>query len=498
MFKIIPFKGEFAGKKYPDAYTRQEKILIEWLSADSQDEHLNDLNQRWYDWNVKREKEKRDKKGSLCRMGQMYAKILPDGRVVRCCALDKNGLPLGLLGRITDLDLRLLDEPTACEAENCPCFKSMLVGYEEEKWLPLWEGAGHPVYKIEDAKKFAESKAAQTQANTEIKIISQDKKEMNPVVEAKSDRRLINPHRVFVTWDIHYACNYRCEYCFFCKKWDEVAKENRYPGLDAWKRIWDDIYTRYGSVHIHVSGGEPFTYPDFIELVTYLTNNHTIEFDTNLSFDVDDFISKVSPGKVKFATAFHPTFANFKAYFEKVMKLKKAGFDIGINYVAYLKQLSQMKEYKKAFDKEHVSFTIMPFRGEFEGRTYPRGYTDEEKALIIECDSNLIISSKMIEWYGKDKLQRRGTVCRMGQMYTKIHPNGEAFRCCFINDKGKLGNLIDGTFALWEEPKLCEYPECPCWTAMVIGVEEQWQGHWVIPKIPQTLTEAKFIDMELE
>jgi hypothetical protein len=96
-------------------------------------------------------------------MGQMYAKILPDGRVARCCALDKNGLPLGLLGHITDLNLRLLDEPLACEADNCPCFKSMLVGYEEEKWLPLWEGSEHPVYKIEEVKKFAQSKSEPVQ-----------------------------------------------------------------------------------------------------------------------------------------------------------------------------------------------------------------------------------------------------------------------------------------------------------------------------------------------
>ena len=497
MFKIIPFKGEFAGKKYPDAYTKEEKILIEGFSADSQDAHLNDLNQRWYYWNVKQEKEKRQKMGSLCRMGQMYAKILPDGRVMRCCALDKNGKPLGILGQITDLNLRLLDEPVPCEAENCPCFKSMLVGYEEDKWLPLWEGAQHPLYKIEDARKFAEAKNAKVES-PKINIISEEKKELLPALGPKSDRSLVVPNRVFVTWDIHYACNYRCEYCFFCKKWDEVAKENKYPGLDTWEKIWDDFYKKYGSAHIHVSGGEPFTYPDFMDLVVYLTENHTIEFDTNLSFDVDEFISKVSPGRVKFATAFHPGFANFKVYFEKVLKLKECGFDIGINYVAFPKQLSQMKEYKKAFDKEHISFTIMPFRGEFEGRAYPQGYTDEEKALIIECDSNLTVSSKMIEWYGKDKLQRRGVVCRMGQMYTKVHPNGEAFRCCFINDNGKLGNLIEGTFALWDEPKLCEYPECPCWTAMVIGTEGQWQDHWVIPQKPEVFLKPKPIDMELE
>jgi MoaA/NifB/PqqE/SkfB family radical SAM enzyme len=317
---------------------------------------------------------------------------------------------------------------------------------------------------------------------------------MNIAKNNGADRKLINPYRVFFTWDIHYACNYRCEYCFFAKKWGEMAKENRYPGLDVWKHIWDDVYKRYGSAHIHISGGEPFTYPSFIELVEYLTQSYTVEFDTNLSFDVEEFISKITPGKVKFATAFHPNFVSLKEYLEKVLKLKKSGFDIGINYVSYPLQLKRMKEYKTVFEQHQISFTIMPFRGEFEGKAYPQGYSEEEKELIIECDSNLTISSKMIGWYGKDKLSRKGLVCRMGQMYTKIHPNGDAFRCCFINDKGKLGNLIDGTFRLWDEPKLCEYPECPCWTAMVIGLEEQWQDHWVIPKSNETPLESSSLE----
>lgn len=414
-------------------------------------------------------------------MGQMYAKIFPDGKIARCCALDKNGKPLGILGHITDLNFRLLDAPMPCEADNCPCFKSMLVGCEEEKWLPLWEGPEHPVYKIEDIKKLAQNRTERISRPTVI-LGSEDNEEITSSKENKFGRKTAIPSRVFFTWDIHYACNYRCEYCFFSKKWEEMSKENKYPGLDTWKRIWDTIYTRYGSGHIHVSGGEPFTYPSFIDLAAYLTKNYTIEFDTNLSFDVDDFISRMPPGRVKFATAFHPAFVSLNVYLEKVLKLKKAGFDIGINYVAYPLQLERMKEYKEAFDKHHISFTIMPFRGEFQGRVYPQGYTEEQKALIIQCDSNLTVSSKMIEWYGKDKLSRKGIICRMGQMYTKIHPNGEAFRCCFINDKGKLGNLIDGTFSLWDQPQLCEYPECPCWTAMVIGQEEQWQSHWVIPK----------------
>jgi MoaA/NifB/PqqE/SkfB family radical SAM enzyme len=88
-----------------------------------------------------------------------------------------------------------------------------------------------------------------------------------------------------------------------------------------------------------------------------------------------------------------------------------------------------------------------------------------------------------LESYGaKNKLSRKGEVCRMGQMYTKIHPDGTAYKCCFIDDRGKLGNLIDGTFSLYEEPRACEYDQCSCWVAMIAGKEKDWLFHWAIPK----------------
>ena len=71
----------------------------------------------------------------------------------------------------------------------------------------------------------------------------------------------------------------------------------------------------------------------------------------------------------------------------------------------------------------------------------------------------------------------------MGQMYTKILPNGNAYRCCLQKPEGLLGNLIDGTFKFYEEPKICVYDKCPCWVAMITNEEENWLFHWKTPKV---------------
>jgi MoaA/NifB/PqqE/SkfB family radical SAM enzyme len=484
MFKVIPYQGEFQNRFLPRDYTTKEKCLMEGLSGDSINTHLNELNSRWYEWHVKKEDENREKRGNLCRMGQMYAKIHPDGKVSRCCAVGKDSAVIGILGDITDLNFRLFDEPKPCEADKCPCFKSMLVGDEEDKWLSLWEASEHPIYRTEYMRDFINRNETLKLDSRDVAVVNSAVKKDAPKADKKLDNvdcKLVQPGRIFFTWDIQYACNYRCTYCFFSKRWDEISKENRYLELHQWQDIWDDIFKRYGEGHIHISGGEPFTYPAFIDIVAHLIKRFSVEFDTNLSFDISEFTAKIKPGNVKFATAFHPKFVSLDAYLSKVLLLKQKGFDIGVNYVAYPEQLKEMKECKKVFECHHISFDVMPFRGEYNSRQYPKGYTEAEKELIRDCDPRT--APRMLESYGGEKkLCRTGAICRMGQMYTKIHPNGDAYRCCYIDKRGVLGNIIDRTFSLYDEPRLCEYPECSCWTAMIEGKEEEWLSHWATPR----------------
>ena len=159
-FKIIPFIGNYKGKKYPEAYDARERRLLEGFATDSKDEHLNDMNSRWVEWRVEKEenKETRDTKikfGKLCRMGQMYAKIHPDLTVTRCCA-GYHGQQSGSLGHLLDPNFKLLDDAQLCSVDyDCPCFKGMFVGEEEDKWEPLWESLDHPIYKVEYMKEYA-------------------------------------------------------------------------------------------------------------------------------------------------------------------------------------------------------------------------------------------------------------------------------------------------------------------------------------------------------
>jgi hypothetical protein len=130
LFKVIPFIGEFEGKKYPVGYDVQQKRLLEEVATNTEIESQKELNVQWLDQG-ENEKFKQNK---ICRMGQIYAKILPNGDVTRCCHHEG-----GKLGSIFDKDFRLLDEPTPCELDSCACWKPMIVGYKENKYPIFWE-----------------------------------------------------------------------------------------------------------------------------------------------------------------------------------------------------------------------------------------------------------------------------------------------------------------------------------------------------------------------
>jgi len=162
------------------------------------------------------------------------------------------------------------------------------------------------------------------------------------------------------------------------------------------------------------------------------------------------------------------------------MLLKQVGYEVWVNYVAYPPHLKDMVRYKRSVEENGIRFSIQPFNGEFEGRQYPQNYTEDEKKLMT-FENNDNVNKETIDWRvdGK-KSSIKGSLCRMGQMYARVYPDAEAYRCCG-NGALRLGNLIDKTFKLLEEASACECDNCPCWKCMLTGKESYWTTYWTAP-----------------
>ncbi|MCM2266900.1 MAG: radical SAM protein [Elusimicrobiales bacterium] len=328
------------------------------------------------------------------------------------------------------------------------------------------------------------------------------------------------PHRVFFNWDIIHSCNYRCAYCpFTVKGWEHYPKPEVVPPLADLVRAWERMRALYGACHLMISGGEPSSYPHFAELIAAISKWHTLEIITNLSFDPDSIAGLVPPTGIRFASSFHPQFTSAEDFLARARRLKDAGMEVFTNFVAYPPLLKDAARYKSMFQEKDISFFVLPFMGTYDGRVFPRDYSEAERreyeAALGGDGAETKVSRDLLNWRTGDNAPvvvpghsgpvqpaagaekpapppARDVVCRMGQMYAKIYPDGKTQRCCgFVGDTlpeghhASLGNIFkDPDFRLHAEPVRCTKTPCPCERCMVIGGEAKWESRWKINLTP--------------
>lgn len=255
-------------------------------------------------------------------------------------------------------------------------------------------------------------------------------------------------------WDLCYTCNYRCPYCGI---WERCSETDIIIPVSQWEVIWEHIFQLYGKCHIFVSGGEPATYPGFFDLVRMLSYRHLPELCTNLSWDIKKLIPEISPEMLRVAPTFHPTFANFEIFFDKVKEIKDYLPDEQIYYVAYPGQIAEMPQRSEQLKKVGIKLIPLPLRGS--------GYminSEEEKDIIKQVSP--YEGSEKID-YQLQNISPKGKRCRAGKDYAVIRVNGNVDRCSQY-ETGEVGKITEKGFSLFSDSLPCEKDYCP--------IESQW------------------------
>jgi len=260
------------------------------------------------------------------------------------------------------------------------------------------------------------------------------------------------------SWDLHYRCNYRCPYCWWHGRWQELAGCHRNLSTNEWLGYWKNIYDKYGAAQIEVVGGEPFIYPDFVNLIEKLSAMHTIRITTNLSTNIDAFLEMINPSRVKINPTFHPTFSDFNTFIKKCIALRDKGFTENVNYLAYPPQIKFIPGYKAKFNRESLALTVMTFWGEYNGKDYPASYTEEEKEII----SIALGKRNNQEFQLVPKKMVKGKSCAAGYRYAVIQTDGTVLRCGGSGLNEKIGNFFDENFSLQAAPSACSAEHCKC------------------------------------
>ncbi len=264
------------------------------------------------------------------------------------------------------------------------------------------------------------------------------------------------------TWNIHYDCNYRCPYCFFEGKWEDYRTKNVYIKVEEWFEYWRRIYKNYGCCFILITGGEPFIYPNFIELIEELSHIHyPINISTNASGDLDSFVRRIDSDRVSLSVSFQPGFEKIDSFLEKVKFLRTYNFNGCINFVAYPPFIKDISFYKEKFNSIGQELKVIPFWGKYEEKEYPLAYTEEEKELIG-------ING---EWF--NRVRKKGSICPAGYNSALVFPDGKVARCGQIGERRLIGSLFDNNFKLLHEKLPCDAEFCPCDEDRLFGEEEK-------------------------
>jgi MoaA/NifB/PqqE/SkfB family radical SAM enzyme len=276
--------------------------------------------------------------------------------------------------------------------------------------------------------------------------------------------------KIGFSWDIHWSCNYRCPYCWWHGRWEEISEHNRYPGIIKLIETWERIYRQYGPVHIEISGGEPLIYPEFCEFLEMVLPLHSIGIATNLSTDIEQMIERLGQYKdnLRIGATFHPLFAEFYEFTRKASRLREAGLSIGISYLAWPPQIEKIPIYRERFAKIGFNLSVLTFWGKYAEKAYPGAYTQEEKKIISPS-----LGSRGGESFQTKPLITQGKLCNAGHIYATIHPDGEAIRCgggSWERQDEPIGNIFDDDFRLLEGPRPCTSRFCPCneWAFLLV------------------------------
>jgi len=260
---------------------------------------------------------------------------------------------------------------------------------------------------------------------------------------------MMQDERLYALWNITRACNYRCKYCCSSNK----NKHSR--NIDV-QRLCKALGDHGKGWTVHLSGGEPFLYPNFIQICQELTREFRIKINSNLSLNtqIREFSRTINPNKVDLIHAtFHieetKRLDKLEDFIENVLLLKNRGFKMLVKSVLHPTLIERFQKDCEYFNLRGIKLVPKPFKGVYLGKLYPRAYPDSVKNLF----SNNLRGSSFYPFCFKN------INCLAGKSFVHIDTNGLVKRC--VDDLTVLGNIYEG-FRLIDTATACKSYRCNC------------------------------------
>lgn len=185
---------------------------------------------------------------------------------------------------------------------------------------------------------------------------------------------VMGPQYNYIAAFLTFACNLECSYCI--NHFETGVIRRPMISGEAWVAALNRIVSR-DDLPITLQGGEPSLHPDFYYILNNVKRELNIDILTNLQFDVDEFMQKVGPQRIKrkspyasIRVSYHPETMDLEALVPKVVRLLEAGYSVGIWAVAHPSYEKVITEAHKRCQGLGIDFRLKDFLGEWQGRLY--------------------------------------------------------------------------------------------------------------------------------
>lgn len=282
--------------------------------------------------------------------------------------------------------------------------------------------------------------------------------ELSPETIVKMSGKLFGknlmPNEKTMIWKINSSCNLDCHYCH---DMDETRQTIYSP-----EQV-EQAFDRHGyKWFINITGGEPFFYPGFIEILQRLLNKHYVSVNSNLT---SENIGQLFQGDglknlLGINASFHPEelekSGKKKIFFENVKSFRDLGVAVVVSLVAHPQILERLEQYiSEIRDSAQNDFSLRFFYGSFNGVSYPASYSNAERILI---EKHILPPT---EFPYKIHLNKyKGKTCYAGNSHFYVKPDGQMCRC--MSDTKPLGNFITEETTLPSKAVKCKVDNHPC------------------------------------
>jgi len=242
------------------------------------------------------------------------------------------------------------------------------------------------------------------------------------------------------------ACNLRCSYCI--NYFEDGKFDKKIISGEDWVKGLNRIVSRE-DLPLSLQGGEPTVHKDFYYIINNIKPELNIDILTNIQFDIDEFIAKIDPERVKrkapyasIRVSYHSEQMDLDDTISRVLKMQDAGFSIGIWGVLHPIQKDEILEAQEKCKKLGIDFRTKEFLGDYDGELY--GTYKHEGAC--------------------DKKFTKECYCKTTELI--IGSSGNIYRCHSDLYEGRkaVGNILDPDFELEDKYRFCNvFGHCnPC------------------------------------